>query len=255
VLTEPWKREKRQRRGVDGEVRAALAARLAEEVDAGVPKAPSLHRSTCGAPAKKAEGSAGPERHRRRAIAAAGRLTRGGVLGKIPARAGLELREDASESFQAARRSCCGPWPGLGCGGAMGPRRSRGAARRSKRPVVLGIRGGCSAAVGHKEGLREKLQGPNKEEACGLGVRAPMGIAVVIRAGEADRATARCDPGSGKETSGRRARTGDWPMGSCSVVGWSGATYSDGTAGRNRGSRRGEEEGKEGDGHRQVGSG
>jgi hypothetical protein len=44
------------------------------------------------------------------------------------------------------------PWAlaGLGCGGATGPRRSRGAARRSKRPVVLGIRGGCSAAVGHK---------------------------------------------------------------------------------------------------------
>jgi hypothetical protein len=42
-------------------------------------------------------------------------------------------------------------------------------------------------------------------------------------------------------------------MGSCSVAVWSGATYSDGTAGRNRGSRRGEEEGKEGDGHQQVG--
>jgi hypothetical protein len=119
-------------------------------------------------------------------------------------------------------------------------------------PVVLGIRGGYSAAVGHKEGLREGLQGPIKEEAGGLGVRAPVGIAVVIRMKEADRATARRDPGSGKGASGRRARTGDWPMGSCSVAGWSGATYSDGTAGRNRGSRRGEE-GKEGDGHRQVG--
>jgi hypothetical protein len=85
--------------------------------------------------------------------------------------------------------------------------------------VVLGIRGGCSAAVGHKKGLREGLQGPNKEEAGGLGLRAPVGIAVVIRAGEADRATARRDPGSGKEASGRRARTGDWPMGSCSVAG------------------------------------
>jgi hypothetical protein len=119
--------------------------------------------------------------------------------------------------------------------------------------VVLGIRGGCSAAVGHKEGLREGLQGPNKEVAGGLGVHAPVEIAAMIRAGEADRATAPRDPGSGKETSGRRVRTGDCSMGSCSVAGWSGATCSDGTAGRNRGSRRGEEEGKEGDGHRQVG--
>jgi hypothetical protein len=117
-----------------------------------------------------------------------------------------------------------------------------------------GDSGGCSAVVGHKEGLREGLQGPNKEEAGGLGVRVPVEIAAVIRAGEADRATAQRDPGSGKETSGRRVHTGDWPMGSCSVAGWSGATCSDGTAGRNRGSRRGEEEGKEGDGHRQVGS-
>jgi hypothetical protein len=79
-------------------------------------------------------------------------------------------------------------------------------------------------------------------------VRAPVGIAAVIRAGEADRATTRRDPGSGKEASGRRARTGDWPVGSCSSAGWSGATSSDGTAGRNRGSRREEEEGKEGGG-------
>jgi hypothetical protein len=60
-------------------------------------------------------------------------------------------------------------------------------------PVVLGIRGGCSAAVGHKVGLREGLQGPIKEEAGGLGVRAPVGIAVVIRAEETDRVTALRD--------------------------------------------------------------
>jgi hypothetical protein len=94
-------------------------------------------------------------------------------------------------------------------------------------------------AVGHKEGLREGLQGPIKEEAGDLGVRASVEIAAVIRAGEADRATALHDSGSGKETSGRRARTGDWPMGSCSGTGWSRATCSDSTAERNRGSRRG----------------
>jgi hypothetical protein len=78
-----------------------------------------------------------------------------------------------------------------------------------------GDSGGCSAAVGHKEGLRGGLQGPIKEEAGGLGVRAPVGVAAMIRVGEADRATALRDSGLG--------------------------------------SRRGEEEGKEGDGHRQVG--
>jgi hypothetical protein len=66
-------------------------------------------------------------------------------------------------------------------------------------PVVLGIRGGSSAAVGHKEGLREGLQGPIKEDAGGLGVRSPVGIAVLIRTGEADRATALRDSARGKK--------------------------------------------------------
>jgi hypothetical protein len=114
--------------------------------------------------------------------------------------------------------------------------------------VVLGVWGGCSAAVGHKGGLRGGLKGPVKVEADDLCVRAPVAIAAVIRAGEVDRATARRDPGSGKEASGGRARTGDWPVGSRSGAGWSGATCSDGTVRRNRGSRRGEEEGKEGEG-------
>jgi hypothetical protein len=44
-------------------------------------------------------------------------------------------------------------------------------------------------------------------------------------------------------------------VGSCSSAGWNGATCSDGTAGQNGGSWHEEEEGKEGDGRRQVGSG
>jgi hypothetical protein len=78
--------------------------------------------------------------------------------------------------------------------------------------VVLGIRRGCSAAVGHKEGLREGLQGPIKEEAGGLGVRAPVRIAVMIRAGEADRATALRDSARGKKLleGGRARETGRW---------------------------------------------
>jgi hypothetical protein len=109
--------------------------------------------------------------------------TGGGPRARFQRGQGSGWRVEASRSFLAGRRSCCEPWPELGCTGAAGPRRSRGAARRSKRPVVLGIRGGCSAAVGHKEGLREGLQGPNKEEAGGLGVRAPVEIAAVTRAG------------------------------------------------------------------------
>jgi hypothetical protein len=70
---------------------------------------------------------------------------------------------------------------------------------------VAGDSGGCSAAVGHKEGLRGGLQGPIKEEAGGLGVLAPVGVAAMIRVGEADRATALRDSGLGKEASGRRA--------------------------------------------------
>jgi hypothetical protein len=78
--------------------------------------------------------------------------------------------------------------------------------------VVLGIRGGCRAAVGHKGGLRERLQGPIKEEAGGLGMRAPVGIAVMISVGEADRATARRDSARGKKflEGGRARETGRW---------------------------------------------
>jgi hypothetical protein len=228
---------------------------LRGKVDAEALRASGHRGSTRGDPAKVLWGLGRSGDHRRRGIARAEQDTGGGPRARFRRGQGSGSRVEASGSFLAGRQSCCEPWPELGCTGAAGPRRSRGAARRSKRPVVLGIRGGCSAAVGHKEGLREGLRGPIKEEAGGLGVHAPVGIAAVIRAGEADRATALRDSGSGKETSGRRARTGDWPMGSCSGTGWSGATCSDGTAGRNRGSRLGEEEGKEGDGHRQVGSG
>jgi hypothetical protein len=50
------------------------ARALEEGDDAGVLQAPGPHGSTRGAPAKLAEGSAGPERHRRRAIATAASL-------------------------------------------------------------------------------------------------------------------------------------------------------------------------------------
>jgi hypothetical protein len=53
---------------------------------------------------------------------------------------GSGSRVEDSGSFLTGRRSCREPWPGLGCTRAAGPRRSRGAARRSKRAVVLGRR-------------------------------------------------------------------------------------------------------------------
>jgi hypothetical protein len=158
--------------------------------------------------------------------ATAGLRVEGGRLGKLPGRTAKLLRALARAGMHRSGR----------------PTTEQRCCTAEQAASGAGDSGGCGVVVGHKE------------EVGGLGVRAPVEIAAVIRAGEADRATARCDPGSGKETSGRRVHTGDWPMGSCSVVGWRGATCSDGTAGRNRGSRRGEEEGKEGDGHRQVGS-
>jgi hypothetical protein len=115
--------------------------------------------------------------------------------------------------------------------------------RRSKAAGCAG--GGGSGRLQCGGRAQGGLKGPIKGEAGDLGVRAPVGIAAVIRAGEADRATARRDPSSGEEASGGRERTEDWPVGSCSSAGWCGATCSDGTAGRNRGSRREEEEGKE----------
>jgi hypothetical protein len=42
-------------------------------------------------------------------------------------------------SSLAPRRSDGGGWPGLGCGGAAGPRWGRGSARRSERAVALGF--------------------------------------------------------------------------------------------------------------------
>jgi hypothetical protein len=53
---------------------------------------------------------------------------------------GSGSRGEDSGSFLARRRGCHEPWPGLGRIGAAGPQRSRGAARRSKRAVALGLR-------------------------------------------------------------------------------------------------------------------
>jgi hypothetical protein len=185
---------------------------LRGKVDAVALQASGHRGSTRGDPAKVLRGLGRSGDHRRRGIARAEQDTGGGPRARYRRGQGSGSRVEASGSFLAGRRSCCEPWSELGCTGAAGPRRSRGAARWSKMPVVLGIWGGCSAVVGHKDGLREGLQGPIKEEAGGLGVRAPVGIAVMIRAGEADRATALRDSARGKKLleGGRARETGRW---------------------------------------------
>jgi hypothetical protein len=74
-----------------------------------------------------------------------------------------ESRMKSSGSLLAARRSCRRPWPGLGCGGATGPRWSRGAKRWSKATVMLG--------------RRWRLRG------LGLGFRGGVGTAICRAAG------------------------------------------------------------------------
>jgi hypothetical protein len=235
MLTEGSNWPEKQRRVVGGEGRAAGMGGARGKVDVEALRA-SAHRGlTRGDPMKVLRGLGRSGDHRRRGIARAEQDTGGGPRARFRRGQGSGSRVEASGSFLVGRRSCCEPWPELGCTGAAGPRRSRGAARRSKMPVVLGIRGGCSAAVGHKEGLREGLQGPTKEEAGGLGVRAPVEIAAVTRAEEADRATARRDPGSEKETFGRRERTGDWR--------WARARFRGGAGPRTATARRGGTEG------------
>jgi hypothetical protein len=83
VLTEPWKREKRRRRGVDGEVRAAVAAGLAEEGAAGVAGSSGWRETLQEVPAEVTRrlGEAGTQR--RWPIKAAEQITGGGVKARF----------------------------------------------------------------------------------------------------------------------------------------------------------------------------
>jgi hypothetical protein len=78
--------------------------------------------------------------HRWQGIARVEQDTGGGPRARFRRGQGSRSRVDGSGSFLAGWRSCCEPWPELGCTGAAGPRRSKGAARRSKRAVALGLR-------------------------------------------------------------------------------------------------------------------
>ena len=68
MLTGLWKKEKNGRRVFSGVDRRRRGTGLASEVEEGARRAPGRLRSTRGAPAAAAEGSAWPEMRRRRGI-------------------------------------------------------------------------------------------------------------------------------------------------------------------------------------------
>jgi hypothetical protein len=111
------------------------------------------------------------------------------------------LRVESSGSFLAAMRICRGPWPGLGCGGATGPQRSRG--RRAAEQGGCGA--GASVAVAGisvrvQRGLGLLFVGRRGT----LGVRAQGGARRRFREG-------RCAPGrkgKGEEEADARALAG-----------------------------------------------
>ena len=71
VLTEGLWWLELHRREVVGEVRRRAGAEFGDGVGTGVLRAPGLHGSMCGVPAKLVEESVWPERHRLRPIATA----------------------------------------------------------------------------------------------------------------------------------------------------------------------------------------
>jgi hypothetical protein len=103
-----------------------------EEDDAGHLQASGHHGSTHGAPAKVLRGLGGSGNCQRRGKRGGGALHRRRSSVEIQPRQGPGSRAEASGSFLAARRSCCGSWPELGCTGATGARRRRGSVRRNR---------------------------------------------------------------------------------------------------------------------------
>jgi hypothetical protein len=123
-----------RRRGPSG------GSALAEEVDAGVPRAPGLHGSARGRPAKVLRELGRSGERRRRGIEVAWQNTGGGPRVQFRPLHGPGSRVKASGSFLAPRRSYSGVSKG---GGAVGRRVRGGAgsfARQSKAAVALGLR-------------------------------------------------------------------------------------------------------------------
>jgi hypothetical protein len=111
-----WSAARSERRG-----RAALVG----EVDAGRLRAFDPHGSARGTPAEVPRGLGRSESHRRRGIKAADGFHLRQHRAQFRPRQGLRSRISGSRSFLVERRSCCGPWPGLGCSEMAGPRWGR----------------------------------------------------------------------------------------------------------------------------------
>jgi hypothetical protein len=99
---------------------------LVEEGAAEGVRAPGLHGSTCGAPAKPVGGSEGPEGRRRRAIVMAKRSHL--RVGQMPFRRGESLGSSVeySDGFLVPRRSRYGGLQWLRGGGRVRCREGRG---------------------------------------------------------------------------------------------------------------------------------
>ena len=135
-------------------------------------RVPGSEVLTREAPAGILEGSGGFEVAGSEEIAEASRLTRGGAPGKSRPLQVLGSCGEASGSFLGLRRSRSGGLQGLGCVGAVWPRRSRGAARGR---AAQARRARVTAAAAERDGFLGGSHGDLKEGAGYLGIRAREG--------------------------------------------------------------------------------
>ena len=101
--------------------------------------APGSVEGMCSGAVKVVQASANHKSHRRREISPIQAHLRRRGPGKILARAGPGLRDDASKNFQTTRWHCCTTWSALKCGGAAAPRRRRGPVPAARRGVEVGL--------------------------------------------------------------------------------------------------------------------
>jgi hypothetical protein len=106
------------------------AAKLGDRVGAGRLRASGSHGSTQDGPAEVLPRSGRAKTLRRRGIAPADRFHLRRRRAQFQPRLELGSRISGLRSFLVGRRSCRGPWPGLGRSSAASPRRGRIAAER-----------------------------------------------------------------------------------------------------------------------------
>jgi hypothetical protein len=102
------------------------------EVNAGRLRASDPQGMARGAPAEVPRGLGRSQSHRQQGIKAADGFHLRRHRAQFRPRQGLRSRISGSRSFLVERRSCYGPWLGLGCSETAGPRwgRELGAAER-----------------------------------------------------------------------------------------------------------------------------